>query len=322
MMEQKEFIQIYKKDRNVYEQWGNYVKQKIVQSLEKKVDIHSFLKLNVSVRVKSVDSLLEKAFLRNKEYNDPYNEITDKVGMRFVVLYLDEVYFIGKIIEDIDEWNASKDRDFSDEIEKHPEKFDYESLHYVVTNKQLIEYKGLRIPKGTPCEIQIRTLLQHAYCEMSHNTIYKKNVHSKVKRFTSRSMALIESADYFFKEVKGMVHEEEKIYNNLLPNLIEYYSDFAKLTIENKINMLIIDNYREFLTKNIFDEIKNYIEKNKFLKDVIVRNYEIKLIYRQPVVLLLYYLISKARYKVAEEWPLTDDELIPLYNDLGYSLDI
>lgn len=320
-MEQKEFIHKYEKEKHIYEAWGHYTKERIIKALKKQVPIENFLKLDVKVRVKSVDSLLAKAYYRNKNYKNPYNEITDKVGMRFVVLYLDEVHLIGNIIESIDEWVFSKDRDFLDEIERYPERFDYESLHYVVTNKYSIVYNEIEIPKGISCEIQIRTLLQHAYCEMSHSTIYKKNVHSKVKRVTARSMALIESADYFFKEVKEMVLKEEKIYNDLLPKLIEYYSTFAKLTVEDKINVLIIDNYGNLLKENIFEEIKKFIEENKFLKDIIIQNYEIKFIYRQPVVLLIYYLISKTRHKVSDEWPLTYDELIPLYNDLGYCLD-
>ncbi|MHB8033085.1 RelA/SpoT [Clostridium botulinum] len=320
-MDQKDFIQQFKTDKHIYTAWGEYVKNKILELLKNKVDVEQFLKLDVNVRVKSVDSLLEKAFYRNKNYTDPYNEITDKVGIRFIVLYLDDIEVIEHIVESISEWNYSKDRDFSNEIEKNPEKFGYESCHYVVTNNSEIAYNKVTIPKGIACEIQIRTLLQHAYCEMSHSTVYKRKVHNTVKRITARSMALIESADYFFKEVKGMVYNEEKSYIDLLPKLTEYYSTFAKVTLDDKINMFIIDNYKELLNQSTFSEIKKYIESKPFLKEKICKNYNIKLIYRQPIVLLMYYLISQKRTLVYEKWPLTEDELIPLYNDLGISLN-
>ena len=35
-------------------------------------------------------------------------------------------------------------------------------------------YNGHTIEKDTPCEIQIRTLEQHAYAELSHDYVYKK----------------------------------------------------------------------------------------------------------------------------------------------------
>lgn len=324
-MEEKDFIIKYQQEEHIYKSWGQYVKERIVNLLQWRLteSVDNFLKVPVNVRIKSVDSLLAKAYQRpDKQYKDPYNEITDKVGIRFVVLFLDDVRFIGDLVESIDDWCYSKDKDFDDEREKSPDKFGYESLHYVVTNKRELKYNEIEIPTGICCEIQIRTLLQHAYCEMSHNTIYKKNVHSKVKRMTARSMALIESADVFFKEVKEIMLNEEKLYINLLPNLIEYYKTFAELTLEDKTNMLIIDSYSPLLNESTFNDVKSFIESKPFLKDKIIKNYNIKFIYRQPVVILLYYLISRRRSKVAELWPLTRDELIPLYNDLGISLDL
>ncbi|GAA0861683.1 RelA/SpoT domain-containing protein [Paraclostridium tenue] len=322
-MNEKEFKLLYEKEEQIYKIWGNIVKDDIIKEIKQRnINIDTFFKIEPKCRVKKIESLISKAFYRNKNYKNPYSDIQDKVGIRLVVLYLDEIEIINEIIENNSKWTYSKDRDFLSEREKEPEKFGYESVHYVVKNKNDINFENVIIPKDMPCEIQIRTLLQHAYCEMSHNTMYKKNVRNNLKRYTSRSMALIESADYFFKEVKDMVGKEEKNYSDLLEKLTEYYRSFAPIdTPDENINNLIIDSYRDFLDKNIYEKIKTFIDSKKSIKKKILQNQEIKLIYKQPVILLVYYLIKYNRKAVYRDWPLTEDCLIPLYNDLGISIE-
>lgn len=323
-MNEKDFLELYRKEKDLYFHWGNYVKDYIVNKVKAFSDLNSFFKVPPSCRTKEENSLIEKAFYRNKSYKNPYHDIQDKVGIRFVVLYLDEIQIIENIIESCTIWDFSKDKNFLEEREKNPEMFGYESIHYIVKNKDTINIdKNIVIPKNTPCEIQIRTLMQHAYSEMSHSILYKKRVQNELKRFTSRSMALIESADYFFEEVKKKVANTDKISLDLYNSLINYYYSFApNNTPEEKINNIIIDSLHDLLYENMFIDIKKFIENESYLKEIINRNYNLKLMYRQPTILLVYYLIDKHKNKFYKHWPLPDDELCVLYNDLGISLNI
>jgi ppGpp synthetase/RelA/SpoT-type nucleotidyltranferase len=81
--------------------------------------------------------------------------------------------------------------------------FDYQSVHYVVRAAREMTVGQVVIPAGTPCEIQVRTLLQHAYSEVTHDTIYKSKVEAstETKRSIAKSMALIEASDDYFSEV-------------------------------------------------------------------------------------------------------------------------
>ena len=67
------------------------------------------------------------------------------------------------MIESADIWEWSKDVDYEELKREHPEIFDYQSIHYIVRNSEQFIYSGIVIQKGIPCEIQIRTLEQHAY---------------------------------------------------------------------------------------------------------------------------------------------------------------
>ncbi|WP_290459764.1 GTP pyrophosphokinase [Romboutsia ilealis] len=324
-MDKQEFIKKFNNEKLMYECWGEYVGNIIISHITKhnKLNPKTLLQIPAVPRVKELDSLLYKAFYReDKNYKNPYDEIEDKVGIRFVVLYKNDVTIINNAIEDINIWNVSKDRDFEEQREINPEYFGYESVHYIVRNKDDIKVDDIIIKANTPCEIQIRTLLQHAYCQVSHNTMYKKSVVNKSKRTLSRSMAIIESADIFFEEVKTVVNQEEKEYKDLLYDLTEYYNTFCQnLSVEDKFNNMIIETFRDFLYKDIIKDIKNFIESKKYIKKSIKDLSTDVLIYRQPIILLMYFLVWNKRNMVEELWPITFEELEYIYTDLGISFN-
>lgn len=100
MMDKDVYIARYKKEIPLFQAWGEYVTNTIVQSLiDDGIDISKFLEIDPKPRTKEVESLIAKAFFRNKNYNDPYKDITDKVGTRFVVLEISGIEKIERIIE-------------------------------------------------------------------------------------------------------------------------------------------------------------------------------------------------------------------------------
>ncbi|ELI8221658.1 (p)ppGpp synthetase, partial [Yersinia enterocolitica] len=200
MNEIDEFIATFEREKDIYSSWGKLVLQNIQNKL-KENEMESILKIEPSYRMKDISSLIEKAFYRSKNYKNPYEDITDKVGVRFVVLLTDDIPIIKKIIEDCSQWEYSDDRDFIKEKEDKPYLFDYQSVHYVVKNLEPISIgEKILIPTGTPCEIQVRTLLQHAYAEVSHDSVYKCKAKpsSDIKRRMARTIALMESTDELF----------------------------------------------------------------------------------------------------------------------------
>ena len=88
-MTETEFLERWREELPAYTAWGKFVAQKLSGAIEttvSPVSLEAFLKIPVKSRAKQEDSLLQKAFHRNKGYQDPYNDIEDKVGLRFVVL--------------------------------------------------------------------------------------------------------------------------------------------------------------------------------------------------------------------------------------------
>ncbi len=135
--------------------------------------INAFLRIPPSPRVKDPNSFVAKAFFRGMNFADPYKDVLDKVGVRFVVLLLEDTKIVGNAIKNSSIWSWEQSREFAEDRERYPTVFDYQSDHYIVRLQAPHVYEEVSIPAGTPCEIQVRTLMQHAYSEMSHDTVYK-----------------------------------------------------------------------------------------------------------------------------------------------------
>ena len=142
-------------------------------------------------RVKGRDSLAGKLELKGAKYKE-IGDITDLVGLRIITFYSDDVDKVASALErlyDID-WENSVDKRKLLEIDS----FGYLSLHYIGKDK--------RFP--VRFEIQMRTLLQHAWANMNHDTGYKSGVDipKRYKRAMSRIAGMLELVDDEFSRIR------------------------------------------------------------------------------------------------------------------------
>lgn len=326
-MTEEEFKIRYLSEIAIFNAYGGFVCQKITEGIIHKLGnenkLKSFIKIPVLPRVKEIDSIISKAFFRNKNYSDPYQEITDKVGVRLVVLLVKDIELIKEVVESCNLWVFSKDRDFEEERKRNPLIFDYQSVHYIVRNKEPIDFEEQQIPINTPCEVQIRTILQHAYSELTHDTVYKPQsiTSPEVIRSVARSMALIETTDKIFEEVNMILINANSNLNKFLESITELYKCIIKPDYEPKMNHFILDAYRDILNEVNISDLESFLNSSIYLNDIIKRNFGISLIYRQPIILFIYFLITKKKNICKKYWPLTDSELRPLFTDLGIAFE-
>lgn len=320
-MSEKDFVDLYLKEQNMYKSWGEFLKEYIISELERiYMNLDEILKIPVSSRTKEVSSLVEKAFYRNKNYQNPYEDITDKVGIRFVVMRESQIDIIGNIIEDCDFLFFSKDQDINNIREIHPSVFSYQSCHYIVKNTNPLQFNNCEIKSNTPCEIQIRTLGQHIYAEISHDLFYKKK-QSESKpalRLLARTSAFNEETDELIERIYKLNEKEEVKYNDFMNAIKNEYS----FKIENdKLNRTIYNDIEDLIKKYNIDMnlISNYMKERQYILELI--NTRTDLLSKQPVVLILYYLQEKHGYELMENWNFPDEILDPIKADLGISMD-
>lgn len=326
-MTEEEFIKCFEKDTPMLEEWGRFVAQaiydKLSESLQQVESFETFLKLPVIPRVKTVESAIEKVFVR-KSYKNPYEDLCDKVGVRFVVLLTRDIAEVISAVETIEYWVASKDKDYEEEQEQNPEYFTYQSVHFVVRAKQGLSISEITVPVGTPCEVQIRSLMQHAYSELTHDTTYKPKAIAapQIKRYMARSMALIETTDELFCAARQQIDVATKLEDNILIDTKRLYEALiCERPISTKTELEIIDAYRERIVLETTSEIHQFYQHTPALVQLIKDRRKGNILYRQASILVVYYLVSVRRRFAKAHWPLgsREKDLEQIFTDLGYS---
>lgn len=325
-MNEADFIKQWDSEKHIYEAWGEYILGSICKSLKAKgKDLDVFLKIPPTCRLKEDSSLVDKAFYRpGKNYTDPYSQIEDKVGARFVVLLLDHIKEICEIIQSNDTWVADACKHFDEDKEKDPLLFTYQSVHFILRPKEGIIADGVTIPATTACELQVRTLLQHAHAELTHDAIYKakRTIQPKVHRTVAKSMALIETTDDFFSSVTEQLNYGPLQEYGVIDRLDGLYLSLTEIKSHaQKSSIVVWDTYERFVDDSLFESIQDMFNNSIYsgLTDTVKNRYSENVFYQQSIVLFIYWMLVNKKKRLLEDWPFNRELLEPLAVDLGVS---
>ena len=193
-------LEEYRKTQDVYRKLG----ETAVALLQKKIAESSIMVLQLSHRVKTESSLAGKLERKGDRYQ-ALTDLTDLLGIRVICYFADDVDRIAELVETlfaIDRANSVDKRKILND-----DQFGYVSLHYIcsLTPDQCDEASlcTLRF------EIQIRSVLQHAWAEINHDIGYKNTTgvpHSIIREF-SRIAGLLEIADDQFSQIRDSVRQ-------------------------------------------------------------------------------------------------------------------
>ena len=156
----------------------------------------------ITSRLKERDSLIKKVDIKSGKYRS-LSDITDIAGIRIITYYADDVDRIAGLVEK--EFSIDKENTIDKRMSLEPDRFGYCSVHYVVSiNQERLRLKEYSAYDGLKCEIQIRTVLQHAWAEIEHDLGYKSEVAvpQDIRRNFSRLAGLLEIADKEFLEIR------------------------------------------------------------------------------------------------------------------------
>ena len=163
--------------------------------------------LSVTGRTKTVASFAAKADRRvggARLFTDPLREITDQVGVRVITYLHSDVAAVADLLRD--QLAVLDDRDMGQETAREG-RFGYASRHLLVALDPArpvpSTYDGLR---DRQAQVQVRTVLQHAWAEFEHairykGTIPEEHVPDLDRRFTLAA-GLLELADREFSLIR------------------------------------------------------------------------------------------------------------------------
>lgn len=254
-MKKMEILQEYDQQHALYSDFTEKVEELIGELLnEKSIKIHS-----ITSRIKKRQDLDKKLDRTRRDYSK-LGDITDISGIRVITYFADDVDTVAKVIEkefDIDIENSVDKRASLD-----PDRFGYVSLHYIVSfpisRLQLTEYRKFSDCKA---EIQVRSILQHAWAEIEHDLGYKSKdaVPKDIRRRFSRLSGLLEIADNEFIQIRNSLRE----YENIVPEMIN--ENPASVLIDQASLAAFIKN--SILVHNVDTDIST-ITKIKLLGNV------------------------------------------------------
>lgn len=189
-------IKLYTKEFPFFEIYAHT----ILNILEAASHIYAPLAI-VQARPKSISSFAEKAVRKSDKYQAPVEQLTDLCGGRIITHTQGQVEEICRFIEEHFEVDWANSLDVRSRLSTS--EFGYLSHHYVVQVKR-DSILGIPVPLAQigerKAEIQVRTLLQHAWADILHDRIYKSGfrVPEGSLREGARMAAVLETADRDF----------------------------------------------------------------------------------------------------------------------------
>lgn len=172
--------------------------------------------ISIESRTKDIESFDAKIGRESKagKYSHVTN-ITDLSGIRIVVYYLDDVIKICNLIEENFEIDIANSVNKNVSIEA--DRFGYLSIHYVASHNSLrCDLPENKQFSGMKAEIQIRTVLQHAWAVLDRRLRYNNedDIPREIRRKFFRISALLEAADENLSEIGRQVIQLRQKYHD------------------------------------------------------------------------------------------------------------
>jgi putative GTP pyrophosphokinase len=169
----------------------------------RQIKVHS-----VNHRAKSADSFGRKAVVPSEQnpelpkYPEPLKQITDLAGVRVITYFPATLAQIDSLLRD--EFEIVERSDKGEEL-LEDDRFGYHSIHYLLRLKEprsrLAEYTRF---VSAITEVQVRTILQHAWAEIEHDIQYKSatTIPSEIRRRFIALAGVLEIADREFQGIQ------------------------------------------------------------------------------------------------------------------------
>jgi putative GTP pyrophosphokinase len=211
-MNTNEILKEYDKKQDLYGEFTATIEKLLLDLLNR----YQIRVLSVTSRIKTRESLENKINIESRKYLN-LDKVTDICGLRIITYYPDEIDSVCSLITNefyIDLKNSVDKRALLD-----PDRFGYLSVHYIVKlNNDRLHLTEYRKFADFKAEIQVRSILQHAWAEIEHDLGYKKKnaIPAPIRRRFSRLAGLLELADNEFVHIRNELSD----YTNSMTQMI------------------------------------------------------------------------------------------------------
>jgi ppGpp synthetase/RelA/SpoT-type nucleotidyltranferase len=214
------YVPKFREIRGHYQKYADFLKEVLEQGSSKLAPLAI-----IGSRVKSIASFAEKILRKREKYGrpdgtlpaDPLVRMTDLCGGRVIAQTSAHVDAMCEFIKEVFDVDLANSEDASQRL--RPTEFGYRSVHYVVTvNPEKLRDAGIttEVPPEIlelKAEIQVRTLLEHAWADIGHEMTYKTElkVPDRIRRQFAALAAVLEGVD---RQLGSLLHGLEEFKSN------------------------------------------------------------------------------------------------------------
>jgi ppGpp synthetase/RelA/SpoT-type nucleotidyltranferase len=307
------------KERPAWEAFGKLVAHRLGEAVKAR-GVWS----ETTSRPKECHSLVKK-LLRGKH---TYDTLPDKVGARCVVRYLSDLDRVISVARELFECS-----ELDSKLEKLAEdRVGYSSLHIEVRLKDK-EPQAADYPPGQYCaELQVRTLGQHLWSEMTHDTLYKSEealaaLSSDIKRRANLMSGLIEVADREFDRLNRETALDPAM--QLYKELERHYYKLTAKRPDAELSLEVINLLAPLYgagVQQIAQRIGDFFARHEAVLHSVyaeAEEWNASAFLYQPEVLMIFERLEADQFSIRKVWNtrFPERELERVANAFGMSFD-
>ena len=246
------------------------VKFEHIISEHRENDLYSPIE-QVSGRVKSVSSILEKMQRKHIPMERMEEEVEDIAGIRIICQFEEDIETVASLIQNRSDMTIKSEKNYL----KHVKQSGYRSLHLII----YYTVETLNGPRKLQAEIQIRTMAMDFWATIEHSLQYKYKGDMPphvAERLTNAADAII-LLDQEMSSVRDEIMDAQnssQMQSNLVKDILNNIENLYRVSSEREINKIQTEFLRVFHTKDL-----KQLERFHRQLDIIAEGYRAQAVY-------------------------------------------
>ena len=246
------------------------VKFEHIISEHRENDLYSPIE-QVSGRVKSVSSILEKMQRKHIPMERMEEEVEDIAGIRIICQFEEDIETVASLIQNRSDMTIKREKNYL----KHVKQSGYRSLHLII----YYTVETLNCPRKLQAEIQIRTMAMDFWATIEHSLQYKYKGDMPphvAERLTNAADAII-LLDQEMSSVRDEIMDAQnssQMQSNLVKDILNNIENLYRVSSEREITKIQTEFLRVFHTKDL-----KQLERFHRQLDIIAEGYRAQAVY-------------------------------------------
>lgn len=203
---------------------------------------------NVTGRVKTISSILEKMQKKEIPLEQMEEQVEDIAGIRIICQFVEDIERVEKLIEARSDMKILCEKDYI----RNQKESGYRSYHLIVDYRVETMYG----PKDLRAEIQIRTLAMNFWATIEHSLQYKykKNIPDHIREKLSAAADAIIVLDQEMSQVRSEIMDAQnsfQIQSRLVADILNTIQNLYNLANKREILKIQDEFYRIYQSENL-----------------------------------------------------------------------